>query len=269
MYKTISPPAHLRNYIDLFWHFEKEHILDEPFAFHAIAGSKLELIFFYDGDFVSKDTSGNLKNVIKSGFFGQSTRYEFYYPASAQSKIFGVRLNPITFLTLFQIPASEITNEKLDFSTIIGALGAEVMDRVASAKSFTEQTSIIISLVEKRMKSLNQKYLQISHVLEKMHATHTQFSVSDLMNQSYLSPRQFERNFKDLTGFSAKTYLKITRFEQLIEKISNSGNFSEHKLLSIALDVGYYDQAHLNHHFKEFTGVSPTSYFRERAMQSY
>ncbi|RAW02841.1 AraC family transcriptional regulator [Pseudochryseolinea flava] len=38
-------------------------------------------------------------------------------------------------------------------------------------------------------------------------------------------------------------------------------NITEEKLRNLALDYGYYDQSHLNHHFKEFTGISPKAYF--------
>jgi AraC-like DNA-binding protein len=269
MFKTVKPPDHLNKYIDLFWYFEKEHLNDKPFAFHAIAGTKVELIFFYKGDFICKDIKGNSEKVLKSGFYGQSTDYGFYSPTSEQTGMFGVRLNPIAFMTLFEIPASEITNQKIDISTILGVLGEEIMDRVANAKSFLEQRNIIITLVEGRLKSLNQKYLPIENLLQKMQITKKQLSINDLVTQTFLSPRQFERHFKELTGFSAKTYLKITRFEQLVEAITLTNNFSEYKLLDTALDLGYYDQAHLNHHFKEFTGVSPTVYFKELSAQIY
>jgi AraC-like DNA-binding protein len=188
---------------------------------------------------------------------------------SKQTGIFGVRLNPIAFMTLFEIPAFEITNQKIDISTILGVLGEEITDKVATANSFLEQMSIIVTLVEKKLKTLKQKYLPIENALQKMQITKKQLSIHELVTQSYLSPRQFERHFKELTGFSAKTYLKITRFEQLVETITMTNNFSEHKLLDIALDFGYYDQAHLNHHFKEFTGVSPTAYFKGLPAQIY
>lgn len=30
----------------------------------------------------------------------------------------------------------------------------------------------------------------------------------------------------------------------------------------MALEYGYYDQSHLNRHFKEFTGMSPSGYLQ-------
>jgi AraC-like DNA-binding protein len=267
MYKTAIPHDHINKYVNLFWQFEKEHYIVKPFAYHAIAGSKVELIFFYDGDFTCKDVNGNSENVVKSGFYGQSTDYGFYSPTSEQSGVFGVQLNPTAFMTLFNIPASEITNRKLDITNILGNKGNEIIDKIASAKSFSGRINVIVTLIDGRLKTLHQKYLPIQDLLHKMETDKTPLSIPEMVAQSYLSQRQFERNFKELTGFSAKTYLKITRFEQLIDTVNTTSNFSELKLLDTALDLGYYDQAHLNHHFKEFTGLNPSSFFKERLAQ--
>src|ERR1051325_9467936 len=32
----------------------------------------------------------------------------------------------------------------------------------------------------------------------------------------------------------------------------------------LALDCGYYDQAHFNHDFREFSGMNPTAYLEKR-----
>ena len=86
--------------------------------------------------------------------------------------------------------------------------------------------------------------------------------VSELCNQVNLSQRQFERHFKYLTGFSAKTFFKISRFENLIEALGCASGNVPKNLTDMALEYGYYDQSHLNRHFKEFTGMSPSGYLK-------
>jgi AraC-like DNA-binding protein len=87
-------------------------------------------------------------------------------------------------------------------------------------------------------------------------------SIGALASQVNLSQRQFERHFKYLTGFSAKTFFKIARFENLVEALGCPAGAASQNLTAMALEHGYYDQAHLNRHFKEFVGMSPTGYLQ-------
>lgn len=269
MYQTIKPPDHLKKYIDCFWVGDAEAFPNKPNTFHSIASSKMELLFFYCGDYVTKDMNGNIQKVFKAGFYGHTTDYNHYFASTAKTSIFGIRFLPLALLTLFNIPANELTNQRIDITTLLGGQGSELEEKIFEAKTFLEKVNIIIHYFNNRLKSLDIKYHTTENALLKIQQTKTKISLTELVSQSYLSQRQFERNFKDLAGFSAKTYLKLIRFELLVETVTLKKKFYENSFTDIALDLGYYDQAHLNHHFKEFTGVTPSTYFANISSQEY
>ena len=56
-------------------------------------------------------------------------------------------------------------------------------------------------------------------------------------------------------ALAAKPLARLLRFERAVEHLrAGSG------LTDVALDSGYYDQAHFNRDFKAFAGVTPTRY---------
>jgi transcriptional regulator GlxA family with amidase domain len=75
-----------------------------------------------------------------------------------------------------------------------------------------------------------------------------------------LSLRQFQRRFKELSGFPPKLYARIIRFGAAMQRYGN--NFRS--LTDIAYECGYYDQSHFIHDFKEFSGYHPKQYFSGR-----
>ncbi|MDO4726536.1 MAG: AraC family transcriptional regulator, partial [Porphyromonadaceae bacterium] len=59
--------------------------------------------------------------------------------------------------------------------------------------------------------------------------------------------------------FSLRKYTKIKRFEQVFRYLQHTKN--KENLTEIAYRFGYYDQAHFNRDFKEFTNLSPLQLF--------
>ncbi|MBK9149664.1 MAG: AraC family transcriptional regulator [Saprospiraceae bacterium] len=230
-----------------------------------MATSKIELLFFDQGIYSLKQ-DGKEEPVSRSSFYGQSTSFKHYIAAVPRSSIFGITFSPLAALTLLRIPANELSQQTVDINSILGYQGNELSEKIYEARSFEQKTIIATDFFNNRLKELHLKYLSVEKLILSIDQTHIN-SVPELVANSFLSQRQFERNFKELTGFSAKTYLKIKRFERFIANASLIVNKSESKLIDIALDVGYYDQAHLNRHFKEFTGLNPKAYFQNLILQ--
>jgi AraC-like DNA-binding protein len=63
-------------------------------------------------------------------------------------------------------------------------------------------------------------------------------------------------------GVSPKQYLKIMRFQKAISAIENNVSI---QWSQIALESGYFDQAHFIHDFKHFSGFTPNEYIKRKS----
>jgi AraC-like DNA-binding protein len=84
--------------------------------------------------------------------------------------------------------------------------------------------------------------------------------VKDIAQREVISEKQVTRIFNNRVGVSAKTFMKIIRFQNAI-KIINTRKIA--KLVDIALEEGYYDQSHFIRDFYEFTGINPSEYIKK------
>lgn len=66
---------------------------------------------------------------------------------------------------------------------------------------------------------------------------------------------QLRRYFKQHTGFAPHGYLLLRRIEAAMPLLAQGL-----PLVEVALEVGFYDQAHLARFFRRFVGVSPGQY---------
>ncbi|MCC6369275.1 MAG: AraC family transcriptional regulator [Bryobacterales bacterium] len=73
-----------------------------------------------------------------------------------------------------------------------------------------------------------------------------------LASQANLSERQFRRLCLARTGLPPKQLSRILRFRHALSRLGSAS------LTGVALDCGYYDQAHFIHDFRQWTGRSPS-----------
>lgn len=84
--------------------------------------------------------------------------------------------------------------------------------------------------------------------------------VESLADIAGLGVRELQRLFRDHVGASPKHVIRWYRLQEVALRIERGEATS---LAQLAADLGYTDQAHLAHDFKNVTGRSPSSFGRD------
>jgi AraC-like DNA-binding protein len=100
----------------------------------------------------------------------------------------------------------------------------------------------------------------VRHALERFRTPAP--PVSDVADEVGLSARRFIELFKDEVGLAPKLFCRVRRFQRAVRLVHGRTDVD---WADVALDCGYFDQAHLIHEFREFSGLSPTAYLRVRS----
>ena len=101
----------------------------------------------------------------------------------------------------------------------------------------------------------------IAYAVSSMIRNPTAQRLYQLSNEIGYSQKHFIHLFTQQVGVSPKQYLKILRFQKVISAIENKESIRWSK---IALESGYYDQAHFIHDFKLFSGFTPNEYLKKK-----
>ena len=97
-----------------------------------------------------------------------------------------------------------------------------------------------------------------------MTKNHGCVSIDDLAAQAGLSARQFRRLCVELTGLTPKFLARVLRFRRALQHVhAHPCAFAR-----LALDCGYYDQAHFINEFRELSGRTPAAIADGRFFQS-
>lgn len=88
-------------------------------------------------------------------------------------------------------------------------------------------------------------------------------AVRDIAAATGWSERHFSQLFREQVGVSPKVWLRIQRFQRAVGQL-HSG--SEVRWAELAVECGYYDQAHFANEFRAFSGIDATTYSARRGL---
>ena len=89
--------------------------------------------------------------------------------------------------------------------------------------------------------------------------------MDDLVIRAGIGKRSIQRIFNEYVGVSPKWTIRRYRLHEVIEKVNSGGRPAWAEL---ALELGYFDQAHFINDFRSIVGYSPTQYQRLAAKKS-
>jgi AraC-like DNA-binding protein len=81
--------------------------------------------------------------------------------------------------------------------------------------------------------------------------------VDELARETGWSRRHLAERFRSEIGLPPKVAARVVRFQRVTARLQAGG---ADRLGELALDCGYYDQAHRNRDFRAFAGCTPTEY---------
>jgi transcriptional regulator GlxA family with amidase domain len=94
--------------------------------------------------------------------------------------------------------------------------------------------------------------------LDVLRCTRGRARIRDIAGALDLSHRRFSEVFAAEVGLTPKLFGRVLRFQHVI---ASSQNTAVVDWAQLAVECGYFDQAHLIHEFVEFSGMTPADYW--------
>ena len=172
-----------------------------------------------------------------------------------------VRLTPLGARALFGLPMHELTNRVVDLDALIGRRGDELIERLWDTVSWKRRFAVLDEAIAARFERAPRPESELAWAWGRMRASAGRASVSGLAGELGWSHRRLIARFREGIGLAPKTMGRVLRFERVSRLLQQ---VEEPRLAEVALDCGYYDQAHLNRDFRQFAGTTPGGYLARR-----
>jgi AraC-like DNA-binding protein len=253
MYKEIRPHQLLADYVDAYWvsavtQFSRQRILPDTCA---------DIIFNISEDIIDVG-SGEIVAPNTAFVVGTMTTFQDSL-MPAHTRMLGIRFRPGGLNAFTGLPLQLITDEQLALKEIAGGWHSRLESLLEKEKSLSAKINCLENFLLQRLPVQNISADKIKHSVSLIQQSHGSIPVATLAAEAFMSLRNFERCFLQSVGVSPKKFSRIVRFMEIKQQLKTS---SYTHLLSLALDNGFYDHAHLTREFRLFCGDSPTTYLQ-------
>jgi len=261
-YQTFQPHSDLESLVSCYW------TLEVPASNNAqrqriIPDGTIEMAFVL-GDDIKRYTSEEKFIIQPRAMVIGQTLDPFYIEPTGYVNIFAVRFYPYGFANFVTMPIKNLANKETPIDVLFGEKTAKALEqKIVSASATKERIEIIEKFL---LDKLNDKIIIdtiVKTTIDVLLATNGSEPIKTIIKDDLAKRRQLERNFTKQIGISPKQLGKVIRLQTALKMLLND---KAENLTSIAYESEYYDQAHFIKDFKEFTGISPTSFLGNEHM---
>ena len=237
-----SSPQYLETIIDAFWSFR--NIDEDTIDFPVVPDACNDIIF------VNRQAENGM-SPTKAYVVGTMDKAKIVSIKHA-NQIFGIRFKPGVLYCLLKYNMKLLINKRILLQEINKPLYQKFKIDLQNDDKLILDIVETILLEEINRIEIDDKYSRIINKLKD----DPQIPIATCADYFKVSIKSIERMFNYRVGLSPKSFCRVLRFQKAHEKILRRGL---KQLIAVALDSGYFDQAHFNHEYKRLVGCNPSN----------
>ncbi len=177
-------------------------------------------------------------------------------------QVFGIKFRPGGLYPLVGWPVSRITDRVLPIGQVFGEAGEEFERDVLATENHGERVAIAETFLRARLPASDAntelaELAEVRAITEHVLADPEVTKVDDLVARFGGTARRLQRLFQRTVGVGPKWVIQRYRLHEAVERM---GEDEVVDWASLALELGYFDQAHFIRDFKSVVGTPPATF---------
>jgi AraC-like DNA-binding protein len=176
-------------------------------------------------------------------------------------RVVAVKFQPAGFYPLIESPVNRLTDRRIAPREVFGRAADELERAVLAARDIHAAVELLERFLRERRPVADDNVMLVNRVAARIVDDSAIRRVEDLAAIFPLTVRTLQRRFARYVGVSPKWVIQRHRLHEAAEALgAGKGD-----IVRLALELGYFDQAHFIKDFKAIVGVSPTEYMKRLA----
>ncbi len=237
-FRIIRPTPALTRYVHCYWTLSGCASMEPQTIF---PDGRMELVFQLGDAFQRVYEDGIRETQAKCLLVGQMAHPISIVP-TGKVRSLGIRFRSNGAQAFLRFPLDEVAGQVLPLDEVWGS-------RIQAVEDPIPQIEALLLTMLRPVENGSA----LNHALDGIVRSNGAAPVADLASDAGISRRHLERIFRRGVGIGPKLFSRIVRFQHLLRA-------PQRDWALLAADSGYFDQAHLIHDFRQFTGQTPMAW---------
>jgi AraC-like DNA-binding protein len=164
-------------------------------------------------------------------------------------------MTPLGARRFFGMPMGEIAGQTVELEDLIGPAAGELAERLAETPDWATRIDLFERAIARRLLAAPPLPPELEWAWQRLLESDGVVPIAALAEELGWSRRHLAVRFREELGMPPKALARLLRFERAVKRLRAGDDLAD-----LALDAGYYDQAHFNRDFRAFAGTTPTEY---------
>lgn len=261
LYLAHKPLPPLSGFVDVLWLYEGYDVPHEKER--LLPDGSVELVINLAEDSIRVyDSHDPQKSYTIPGCVVSGPRSEFFVIDTAgEASTVGVHFKPGGAFPFFAVPPMELHNQSVALECLWGSASDRLRERLLEAETAENKLKVLECCLLEQLKKPLEHHPVVGFALQQLCNSIQPPKLSRVVDQIGCSQRRFIQLFGDQVGLTPKLFSRVRRFQKVIQ---SAHSVEAINWTQMALDCGYYDQAHFIHDFQSFAGITPSQYLARK-----
>jgi AraC-like DNA-binding protein len=194
----------------------------------------------------------------RSRIYGVITS-KFTRVLEGRGQAFGVKFRPAGFYPFVHLPVAALTDGQVRIDDVFGVDPRHVEDALLALADDDAKYDLVEDIVRAHLPPWDDAIATIDAMVACVSGDRSVIRVDQVVERFGLNKRTLQRLFKQYVGVTPKWVIKRFRLHEAAERLAAGEDVDVPRL---AIELGYFDQAHFIKDFKSIVGQSPGQYAR-------
>jgi AraC-like DNA-binding protein len=254
-YQEFAIRPELAPYVQVVWGLESDGIEAAP-PEQILPDGIVEVVFHY-GDPWLTSVAGDPPFVQPQGFAISMLRKYIEIMPNGRTGFVAVRFFPWGAYHFFSEPIRNFLDGTVDCGVLWSEAFADWRADFMGADGDGQRVEMVQDFLVAQLQVHRKEEAELERAIRLIRERGGQLTMAAVCAAVGLTKKQLERKFLARVGTTPKVFSRVVRFLNICRHLQL---YEGRSLSQLALECGYYDQAHFIREFREFSGFSPTKF---------